>query len=576
MIQVNVRQRLHELIMLMVSVLVAGLAVFLSPQSAMAGTDDYPSPWRAPAVADTVADTWAFLNRECTSFVAWRLHSRNGFELYNDYDHNGSLDFRGADNWASAAQSFGFSVNSTPAVGTVAWFSSGHVAWVEAVNGSNVTIEEYNYNAGQGPYNYWERTIAASSVSGFIHFAPALAYSIVSQDYYTDSTKTVSTNTTVYPGGHTWLVLRVRNTGTSTWYKEGSNPVHLGTWSAQDRISRFVDSTWMGGDRPAKLDETSVAPNDIGTFEFQITVPNGDNGTWDEHFNLVMENQGWFPDSGMYFELIVRPLAYTVVSQEYYSDSTKTLSTNTTVYPNGRPWLVLKAKNTGSNTWYKTGSNPVRLATSSPNDRTSRFADGSWHSGTRPAVMDEASVAPGQVGTFEFQLTVPSDAGTWNEHFNLVMENQGWLTPSNDWYFQVIVQNNGARSYSYVSQIYYTDSTKTTSTNTTVYPGTHPWLVLKVRNTGTSTWSKGGGTPTRLATSSPNDRASHFQDGTWPTTTRPAVLTESSVLPGQVGTFEFQISVPSGPGTWNEHVNLVTEYQGWFSEIGVYFQLIVP
>ena len=54
-----------------------------------------------------------------------------------------------------------------PAVGSIAWWSTGHVAWVEAVNGSNVTIEEYNFNF---TYNYSERTIAASSVSGYIHF----------------------------------------------------------------------------------------------------------------------------------------------------------------------------------------------------------------------------------------------------------------------------------------------------------------------------------------------------------------------------------------------------------------------
>jgi hypothetical protein len=49
----------------------------------------------------------------------------------------------------------------------VAWWSFGHVAWVEAVSGGNVTVEEYNYSyTGQ----YSERTIPAGSPTGYIHF----------------------------------------------------------------------------------------------------------------------------------------------------------------------------------------------------------------------------------------------------------------------------------------------------------------------------------------------------------------------------------------------------------------------
>jgi surface antigen len=72
-----------------------------------------------------------------------------------------------ADVWGTWASSHNYTVDMKAAVGSVAWWSSGHVAWVESINGSNVTIEEYNFNF---PHNYDERTIAASSVSGYIHF----------------------------------------------------------------------------------------------------------------------------------------------------------------------------------------------------------------------------------------------------------------------------------------------------------------------------------------------------------------------------------------------------------------------
>jgi hypothetical protein len=108
---------------------------------------------------DSMIDTWGYYNRECTSFVAWRLHSRNNFEM--------PWAIGNAGNWGSWANSRGYSVNMNPAVGSVAWFSN-HVAWVEAVNGNYVTIEEYNNPAGTG--NWSQRTIAANSVSGYIHF----------------------------------------------------------------------------------------------------------------------------------------------------------------------------------------------------------------------------------------------------------------------------------------------------------------------------------------------------------------------------------------------------------------------
>jgi len=124
---------------------------------AFAGTDDYPAVWRN-AAPDTLVDSWGEFNRECTSFAAFRLSSRNGFTMpFHD----------NATNWGPDASSRGYPVDMKPAVGSIAWWSSGHVAWVEEVNGSNVTIEEYNFNF---THNYSERTIAASSVSGYIHF----------------------------------------------------------------------------------------------------------------------------------------------------------------------------------------------------------------------------------------------------------------------------------------------------------------------------------------------------------------------------------------------------------------------
>ena len=69
------------------------------------------------------------------------------------------------------AQAGGYTVNSTPQVGAVAWWDTGkvatsHVAWVESVNGSTVTVEEYNAKVA---YGYDERVLS-SPPTDYIHF----------------------------------------------------------------------------------------------------------------------------------------------------------------------------------------------------------------------------------------------------------------------------------------------------------------------------------------------------------------------------------------------------------------------
>jgi surface antigen len=69
-----------------------------------------------------------------------------------------------ANTWYYNAQASGFRVGSVPVPGAIAWTGAGyygHVAYVEAVNGSNVTVSEMNYN---GNWNrVTSRTVPAST-----------------------------------------------------------------------------------------------------------------------------------------------------------------------------------------------------------------------------------------------------------------------------------------------------------------------------------------------------------------------------------------------------------------------------
>ena len=128
--------------------------------------DTYPVYLRN-APKDSIVDPWNFYNRECTSFAAWCLNDRNGVGFTNQY--LGAARWGHAKTWGTVAQGLGVAVNNNPAVGSIAWWNTGtygHVAWVSAVNGSSVTIEEYNY-ASAG--NWGTRTISSSSPTGYIH-----------------------------------------------------------------------------------------------------------------------------------------------------------------------------------------------------------------------------------------------------------------------------------------------------------------------------------------------------------------------------------------------------------------------
>ncbi|OYD08390.1 CHAP domain-containing protein [Paludifilum halophilum] len=115
-------------------------------------------------------DAWGFYNRQCTSFVAWRMNQR-GINFTNTMRGG---RWGNATNWDDNARALGYRVDQSPSVGAIAQWNAGvggassaygHVAYVTGVNGSMVTIEEYNHK----PYSFSKRTIPASQVSNFIH-----------------------------------------------------------------------------------------------------------------------------------------------------------------------------------------------------------------------------------------------------------------------------------------------------------------------------------------------------------------------------------------------------------------------
>lgn len=204
--------------------------------------------------------------RNCTDFVAWKLATANGLSLGSSLGHAGQ--------WKESARLRGYPADGSPAVGSVAWFSIGHVAWVEAVNGDLVTIQEYNYDL-QGNYN--RRTIHRSSAQ-YIHFRDLAGGG----------------------PGSTLTFLKTKNTGSGTIEVHQSPPPYTGYSSS---TSGFIwaeqDSGWfsMVGD---KL--TYIKTHNTGG-RVELHWRNAASGyrsgvsttTW---FSSADQNNGWFSMMG--------------------------------------------------------------------------------------------------------------------------------------------------------------------------------------------------------------------------------------------------------------------------------------
>jgi radical SAM protein with 4Fe4S-binding SPASM domain len=85
----------------------------------------------------------------------------------------------------------------------------------------------------------------------------------------------------------------------------------------------------------------------------------------------------------------------------------------------------IRLRNSGIQAW--SDDYPVCLGTARPRDRMcSSFAHPTWIAPNRVATHDRRTIAPGEVATFRFRLTTPTE-GKAIEHFCFVMENYCWI-----------------------------------------------------------------------------------------------------------------------------------------------------
>lgn len=249
---------------------------------------------------------------------------------------------------------------------------------------------------------------------------------LVSQDYSTSQANSASSsslkNNSIYTVSY-----KVRNIGSQTWSK-AENSVRIGT--KNNYTSPLCHSSWISCNRPAGMQENIVEPGEIATFNFQIATPYAVNGTvFNEEYELLIENQFWFdgPLIEEAYKMNTPRTTWSIVTLRSFTNPTKQINLPTNNMSIGQKrWVELRVRNLSGSVWNRSGNGPIRLATNSPRNSSSKVCDITWLSCNRPARMKESTVQPGEIATFEFWIWGKENMNIL-ENYILVSEGKYWL-----------------------------------------------------------------------------------------------------------------------------------------------------
>lgn len=254
-----------------------------------------------------------------------------------------------------------------------------------------------------------------------------------------------------------------------------------------------------------------------------------------------------------------------IVAAHIYDEKKFTELPTDYLHKDERLLVSVKVRNKSSETWYRDGNSPTLLGSSNPINSTSKYCDIVWPQlCNRAARLLEGSVAPGGEGHFEFYIHAPAEGGEFRQYFRPVIENRGW---GQDTGWHIYVNSTDYFDWSWVSFDAWFDEERTIRANMDkVSPGQNVFIDLKVKNKSATIWRNSGTMRTVIATSMPQDSKPVLYDSTWYKPTRPAVINESLVNPGSIGTFSFKIQAPLKPGEYRQYLKPAIETRGWMRD----------
>lgn len=255
--------------------------------------------------------------------------------------------------------------------------------------------------------NQWDFTTAGTTAS-----SPPLTY----HSAFVDE----SPFPTLQPGATTQLTLHFRNMGTATWQKGvAGSQANLGINGDNSTFASLgMSVNWVDPNRPAAQSEASVAPGALATFTFSVRAPSTP-GVYRIPLRPVVDGTTWMEDQGVFL---------LVTSDSGYHSHWAAQSAYPTLAPGATSaTLSVQFTNTGTRSWVK-GSAGQQANLGVVGDVTTWSSLGvNWLSPNRVAAQTEASVAPGAVGTFSFQVIAPATPGVYRIAVRPVIDGVTWM-----------------------------------------------------------------------------------------------------------------------------------------------------
>lgn len=312
-------------------------------------------------------------------------------------------------------------------------------------------------------------------------------------------------------------------------------------------------------------DRQRVEPGQASYVRFQLN-PEETNPPGDYPFQFRLYDRGtgeWIPGVEPSFVLRVASSCY---AAQYVAQSVTPL-----VAPGGTGHFSLTLKNVGGCVWNRDGQSPVRLGTR--DGEPFPYADASWLSNAR-VVMTEPSVAPGELGHFAADWTVPAGtpAGRRQQYFVPVAEGRQWFGRQIGLFLTFFVGDKDHLPFT--PDEYSTPYVSATYLAGALAPGETGEVKMTYRNNGPAVLFADGAAPVRLRGIRPYDRESVFIDPDSPRAVkRPGhdvalgvSLDQSQVNPGEQFSFTVPVKVPANQpsGTYQEYFRPVAEGLTWF------------
>jgi hypothetical protein len=272
----------------------------------------------------------------------------------------------------------------------------------------------------------------------------------------------------------------------------------------------------------------TVAPGQERTVTWTVTAPLTP-GTYNFQWRMLQEFVAWFGATSP--NIVVNVQAPAGNGAAFVSQSVPTTMTAGQLYQ-----VSVRFRNAGGTTW---GPNH-KLGSQNPHDNFT------WGINR---VLQGGSVAPGQDALFTWIVRAPTTPGNYNFQWRMLQEGVEWFGPTStnvvvSVQAPAIAEFNGAE---FVSQ----------GVPTVMQAGRMYDVVVRVRNSGTKTWTAGS---YRLGSQNPHDNSNWGMN---------RVLLDADVAPGEQKDIAWRIAAPAVPGNYNFQWRMLQELIEWFGETSV-------